>query len=160
MKRKAILGRVAVISILIIVGMMYAGCALRPRREKISVPEVCTLWGGDTHKDYLEFLCELRGYQLQSGFCDRAAFQKLSTGSAHQGLVVRGFVFTIIEPREYTGKELRAHWDGDLVAGDPIRAFAFGKKYRALAPKDSVGVHQFELCPFPGDLIRANHVSE
>jgi hypothetical protein len=59
---------------------------------------------------------------------------------------IGGFVFQIVEPKEYAGRILTAHFDGPLASGDPFKAFAPGRQYRMDVSQKFIGKTGFVMC--------------
>jgi hypothetical protein len=59
---------------------------------------------------------------------------------------IGGFVLQIVEPREYAGQVLTAHFDGPLASGDPFKAFAFGRRYKMDVSQKFIGGTNFGVC--------------
>lgn len=59
---------------------------------------------------------------------------------------VRGFVLQIVEPAQYAGQVLTAHFDGLLASGDPFKAFALGRRYQMDVAHEFIGGTDFALC--------------
>jgi hypothetical protein len=59
---------------------------------------------------------------------------------------IGGFVFQIVEPQEYAGQVLTAHFDGPLASGDPFKAFAPARRYRIDVSQKFIGRTNFGIC--------------
>lgn len=59
---------------------------------------------------------------------------------------IGGFVLQIIDPAQYAGEILTAHFDGPLASGDPFKAFAFGRRYQMGVSQKFIGGTNFGLC--------------
>jgi len=57
---------------------------------------------------------------------------------------VGGFVLRIIEPPDYAGQTLTAHWDHD--SPDPFKACAPGKRYLVDVPPSLINDTRYKLC--------------
>ncbi len=65
-------------------------------------------------------------------------------------LWVDGFVFEIIEPREYAGCVFGMHHDGFLASGDPYQLWEVGRRYELKIPKEIIGKRAFGPCSIDG----------
>jgi hypothetical protein len=65
-------------------------------------------------------------------------------GPADTGRVA-GFVMEVIEPPEYSGKVLTAHFDGAGFT-DGFQFYTMGKRYTEEVPRSAIGQFHFGIC--------------
>jgi hypothetical protein len=71
-------------------------------------------------------------------------WELLKLAEAHRMLDVKGFVLEIMQPSEYAGHFLTAHFES--VAEDPFKAFAVNKRYIIEVSPQFVDDTRFKLC--------------